>query len=219
MGFLFTEGIIRSRSDVLDIETFGPVTEPLSLQNQIKVFLKSGESVADRNFQRFFFSNSSCGVCGKASIQALEMLHQPQIDLHSFKIENQKLRQLPDSLTSCQSEFKLTGGCHGVALVDHEGQILLVKEDIGRHNAMDKLIGQLLIEDNLEMKDKMVLVSGRASFELVQKALMADIAFFAAIGAPSSAAVDLSRAFGMTLVGFLKNADYNVYHEARRIVS
>jgi len=219
MGFLFSEGLIQSREDVLELEAFGPVTEPLSLQNQLKVLLRSGESVANKNFQRYFYANSSCGVCGKASIQALQMLHEPCIEPDSFKIKDQDLRKLPEILRTSQCEFGQTGGSHAVALVDLQGRMLLLKEDIGRHNAMDKLLGQLLIEDRLDIRDKMVLVSGRASFELVQKALMADIPCFAAIGAPSSAAVDLSKKFDMTLVGFLKDTGYNIYHEAQRIIN
>lgn len=217
-GFLFSEGIIRSREDIEGIELFGPLTQPYSLQNQIKVSLKSGERMAEKNFQRYFYSNSSCGVCGKASIQALEMLHQPNIEKTGFTIHDQTLRQLPGQLHLPQPEFEKTGGLHGVALVNRHGEILLTREDIGRHNAMDKLIGQLIMEDSMEMNDKMILVSGRASFELVQKALIADIPCFASIGAPSSAAVDLANTFGLTLIGFLKENNYNIYNSAFRVV-
>lgn len=218
IGFLFTEGIITCIEDVEDMAAFGPITEPHNLQNQIKVTLKSGERIADRDFQRYFYSNSSCGVCGRASIQALEMFHQPDIPESGFEIEDQSLRQLPQGLRSLQPDFEQTGGLHGVALVDSTGEILHVKEDVGRHNAMDKLIGQLVRAGNLQMKDKLILVSSRASFELVQKALVADIPFFAAIGAPTSAALDLATKFGMTLVGFLKGNDYNIYQGSHRIL-
>lgn len=218
IGFLFTEGIITCIEDVEDMAAFGPITEPHKLQNQIKVTLKSGERIADRDFQRYFYSNSSCGVCGRASIQALEMFHQPDIPESGFEIEDQSLRQLPQGLRSLQPDFEQTGGLHGVALVDSTGEILHVKEDVGRHNAMDKLIGQLVRAGNLQMKDKLILVSSRASFELVQKALVADISFFAAIGAPTSAALDLATKFGMTLVGFLKGNDYNIYLGSHRIL-
>ena len=217
-GFLFAEGIISDYADISKMEYFGPVTEPLLIQNQLKVHLKSGAGLEDKNFQRYFYSNSSCGVCGKSSIQALQMLHQPKIEENSFVIREQRLRELPKCLRATQSEFNRTGGLHGIALVDVHGEIMLTKEDIGRHNAMDKLIGHLLMDGDLSTSDKMVLVSGRASYELVQKALMADIPFFAAIGAPSSAAVDLATAFGMTLVGFLRDDDYNIYHKSHRIV-
>jgi FdhD protein len=228
-GFLFAEGIIRSPGDIEKIEFFGPVTEPLHLQNQVRIYLRSGERMAEKNFQRYFYSNSSCGVCGKSSIQALEMLHEPDIDLDGFRITENRLMQLPDSLRLGQREFHLTGGLQGAALVDTQGEILHIMEDIGRHNALDKLIGQLLLKagaeevasgqsSDLETRDKMLLVSGRASYELVQKALMADVSFFASIGAPSSAAVDLANTFGMTLVGFLSHNDYNVYNQAHRIL-
>ena len=218
IGFLFSEGIISCINDVERIEVFGPFTEPHNLQNQIKVKLKSGERVAERDFQRYFYSNSSCGVCGKASIQALEMFHQPEILETGFEISDQSLRHLPEKLRSWQHDFLQTGGLHGVALVDSDGDIILVKEDIGRHNAMDKLIGQLVRADDLETKNKLILVSSRASFELVQKALVADIPFFAAIGAPSSAALELAAEYGMTLVGFLKENDYNIYQGSHRIL-
>ena len=145
------------------------------------------------------------------------MLHQPRINQHGFTISDENLRQLPESLRSSQEEFKTTGGLHGVALVDDGGELLITKEDIGRHNAMDKVIGHLVLNDLMQTHDKMILVSGRASYELLQKSLMADIPFFASIGAPSSAAVDLATTFGMTLVGFLKSRDYNVYNKPHRI--
>lgn len=216
-GFLFSEGIVRRQEDIINIEPFGPTTEPYALQNQIKVHLNSGERMAEKNFQRYFYSNSSCGVCGKASIQALEMLHKPDIHPLGFSIDDEILRQLPTSLHNTQLDFEKTGGLHGVSLIDQTGKILLTKEDVGRHNAMDKLLGDLLANGEMDLQNKMILVSGRASFELVQKSLVADIPFFAALGAPSSAAVDLANTFGTTLVGFLKSTGYNVYHGAHRI--
>jgi FdhD protein len=217
IGFLFSEGIISCMDDVEGIEAFGPFTEPHNLQNQVKVKLRTGERVAEKDFQRYFYSNSSCGVCGKASIQALEMIHQPNIAETGFEISDSSLRRLPEKLRSFQHDFLQTGGLHGVALAASDGEILLTKEDIGRHNAMDKLIGHLVRANDLETKNKLVLVSSRASFELVQKALVADFPFFAAIGAPSSAALDLAAEFGMTLVGFLKGNDYNIYQGSHRI--
>ena len=217
VGFLYAEGLIASCADISKMEFFGPVAEPLKIQNQLKVHLKSGERVADKNFQRYFYSNSSCGVCGKSSIQALQMLRQPEIIEHNFVISEQLLKQLPDVLRASQQDFAQTGGLHAASLVDQNGIMEVTKEDIGRHNAMDKLIGQMLLDGELETNDKMILVSSRASFELVQKALMADIPFFAAIGAPSTAAIDLAKTFGMTLVGFLRHDDYNIYHGPHRI--
>lgn len=217
VGFLYAEGLIASYTDISEMEFFGPVSEPLNIQNQLKVYLKSGERVADKNFQRYFYSNSSCGVCGKSSIQALQMLRQPEIIEHNFVISEQLLKQLPDGLRATQLDFAQTGGLHAASLVDQNGMMAATKEDIGRHNAMDKLIGQMLLDGELKTNDKMILVSSRASFELVQKALMADIPFFAAIGAPSTAAIDLAKTFGMTLVGFLRDDDYNIYHGPHRI--
>ncbi len=217
VGFLYTEGIVSDLDDIENVEFFGPFTEPLMIQNQINIYLNSHERIAEKNYQRYFYSNSSCGVCGKSSIKALELLHQPEIEENSFRIHDRDLRQLPGRLRVTQTEFDRTGGLHGVALVNQEGEILLTMEDVGRHNALDKLIGSLLLNSSLKVKNKMVLVSGRVSFELVQKALMADIPFMAAISAPSSAAVDLAKAFDMTLVGFLGNNEYNIYNKAHRI--
>lgn len=216
-GFLFSEGIIRAFSDIDDMQFFGPTSEALGIQNQLKVYLKTNERVADRSFQRHFFSNSSCGVCGKASIQALQMMHEPDVHSDNFVICESALRSLPEKLRAYQAEFEQTGGLHAVALVDSDAEIVMVKEDIGRHNAMDKLIGQRLVDGDMPINDKMVLVSGRASFELLQKSLMADIPFFASIGAPSSAAIALSSTFNATLVGFLKPNGFNVYHHGARI--
>jgi len=216
-GFLFCEGIISSLADIEDFEFFGPRSDPLQIQNQVKVTLKSDEKVRNRELKRYFYSNSSCGVCGKASIQALALQHEPDLQDSSFLIEDKKLRALPRLLRTTQGEFIQTGGLHGIALVNSAGRILLTKEDVGRHNALDKLIGGTLMSEQYKGSGNMILVSGRASFELVQKALMADISFLASIGAPSSAAVDLAKAYNMTLLGFLKETTYNIYNGAHRI--
>lgn len=217
IGFLFCEGIISSLEDIEELGFFGPISDPLGIQNQVKVTLKSDERIRNRDFKRHFYSNSSCGVCGKASIQALALQHEPQLQDLSFFIDDKKLKALPEQLRATQNEFTQTGGLHGIAMVDRTGSILSTKEDIGRHNALDKLIGASLISGAHGNTDYMILVSGRASFELVQKALMADVPFLASIGAPSSAAIDLAKAYKMTLVGFLKETGYNIYSEAHRV--
>tara|TARA_B110000967_G_C18743460_1_gene488979 strand:+ start:64 stop:894 length:831 start_codon:yes stop_codon:yes gene_type:complete len=217
LGFLFSEGIISSLSDIDQIALFGPITEPYKIQNQIKITLRSADKIKDRDFRRDFYSTSSCGVCGKASIQALAMQHKPSLTKDGFVTTKENITALPKLLREFQEEFRRTGGLHGIALVSEGGQILSLKEDVGRHNAMDKLIGELLITGHYKSAENMVLVSGRASFEIVQKALMADIPFLASIGAPSSAAIDLAKEYGMTLVGFLKSTGYNVYCGEQRI--
>jgi len=163
IGFLFSEGIVRDLADIVDVRLTGPVTEPLQIQNQIKVTLVSGKMIAEKKFQRYFFSNNACGVCGKASIQALEMLHEPEIAMNTFSIDDETLRALPQKLRQSQSKFQHTGGLHAVALVDMHAALIQLMEDIGRHNAIDKLLGQLLIDNRLEVNDKMLLVSGGAS--------------------------------------------------------
>ncbi len=163
IGFLFSEGIVRDLADIVDVRLTGPVTEPFQIQNQIKVTLVSGKMIAEKKFQRYFFSNSACGVCGKASIQALEMLHEPEIAMNTFSIDDETLRALPQKLRQSQGKFQHTGGLHAVALIDRHGALIQLMEDIGRHNAIDKLLGQLWIDNRLEVNDKMLLVSGRAS--------------------------------------------------------
>lgn len=199
-GFLFTESIIKALAEIVRFE---------QLEENI-VLLTLHESVhfdAD-NLKRNFYATSSCGVCGKASI---ESIHSETIFLpwsSKFTIDKSKLFDLPEKLKLHQSQFEQTGGIHACALVDANGEIIHVREDVGRHNAMDKLIGSW---DTFPISTYMVIVSGRASFELVQKASKAGIPLMAAIGAPSSLAVQLAEEQGMGLIGFLRSGSYNVY--------
>jgi FdhD protein len=168
--------------------------------------------------QRHFYTTSSCGVCGKASIEAVAVQGVFDVRAAEFAIRGDRLGALPLGLRREQAVFEQTGGLHASGLFDADGDIELVREDVGRHNALDKLIGRSLLAGDVPLARRGIVVSGRASFELMQKAMVAGCAFVAAVGAPSSLAVELAREFGMTLVGFLKQTGYNVYNRADRIV-
>lgn len=216
-GFLFAEGLVKNKHDLLEL---GPDPEAINPDNSITATLASEAGYDTDRLQRHFFTNSSCGVCGKTSMQALELLHRPELSAQQPLIASPTLCQLPQLLRQQQQQFSATGGVHSAALFSPTGQLLRLREDVGRHNAVDKLIGSLLLDEQLQnARQAVLLVSGRASFELVQKALMADIAFLAAIGAPSSLALQLADRHGMTLAGFLKADGFNVYTGSQRISS
>lgn len=206
-GFLFTEGMISDQSQILEaIQTE---------LNIIEILLGEDVQFDPSQFSRNFYATSSCGVCGKASIESIhsETIHLPWKS--GFRIESKILTSLPKNLFDQQISFSKTGGIHACALIDKQGAFIDVKEDVGRHNAMDKLIGANAI---YPLSDAMVLVSGRASFELVQKASKAGVGLMAAIGAPSSLAVQLAEEQGMTLIGFLKRDGFNLYCGEARVL-
>jgi len=214
-GFLFAEGIIKTKNDIRDLSRDREATNP---DNNITVTLSQELEYDQERLQRHFFTNSSCGVCGKTSMQALELLHQPNLSANTPLITADTLCKLPNILRQQQQQFSATGSVHSAALFSPDGKLLRLREDVGRHNAMDKLIGSLLLEDQLQLARQLVLlVSGRASFELVQKALMADIPILASIGAPTSLAYQLASRHGMTLAGFLKSDSFNIYNSPERI--
>jgi FdhD protein len=216
VGFLYTEGIIGSREDVASVGPCGPPA-PNGLIIVLRVELAPGVAVDLDRLERHFYTSSSCGVCGKSSIEAVAVQSRHDLHASAFRIGAEALGGLPEALRAEQSVFEQTGGLHASGLFDSTGRILLVREDVGRHNALDKLIGNRLMADAVPLDDFGVVVSGRASFELVQKAMMAGCAFLAAVGAPSSLAVELAAEFGMTLVGFLKRDRFNIYTGAERI--
>jgi FdhD protein len=217
-GFLFTEGIIKGRSDIDAIETCGPPAPGSGLHNVVRVELQQDVSVDLGRLQRHFYTTSSCGVCGKASLDALRVAgHEPLATGVSFSTS--ALTSIPDKLRASQGTFDATGGLHAAATFNSDGQLGPVMEDVGRHNAVDKVIGRMLLDDMLPASNSGMMVSGRASFELVQKSLVAGIPLLAAVSAPSSLAVSLAREFNMTLVGFLRGSTYNVYSVPERLVS
>ncbi len=217
VGFLFTEGIIHDRAEVQGVVPRGEVG-PNGLVNVVRVDLAPGVKVDFKRLERHFYTSSSCGICGKASIESVAV--QGRFDLHSsgVRIGAEPLGALPALLKTEQAVFEQTGGLHASGLFDASGKISAVREDVGRHNALDKLIGRALLDGRVPLTDFGLVVSGRASFELMQKAKIAGCAFVAAVGAPSSLAVELAQEFGMTLVGFLKPGRFNVYNRADRIL-
>jgi FdhD protein len=216
-GFIFTEGIINSYSDIEKTEyVFAACSE--NKQNVLQVTLDKNVTPNLSNAERNFYTTSSCGICGKASINAIKTVSSFNNQTTDTKnIDPAFFLDLPGILLEQQKIFADTGGLHAAALFNEKGEILLAREDVGRHNALDKLIGACLKENMLPLNDSVLLLSGRASFELVQKATMANIRIIAAIGAPSSLAVSLAEEFGITLVGFLRNNRFNIYSAAQRI--
>lgn len=209
-GFLFSEGIVTARGQMKDFDE--------RRANVVGVELSPELTLDLARLERHFYTTSSCGVCGKASLEALSLQGCEALDDEGLRLSAESLRALSANLAPHQALFGETGGNHAAALFDARGEILLVREDVGRHNAMDKLIGRLLLDGRLPLREHGILVSGRASFELLQKALMARCPLLAAVGAPSSLAAELAREYDITLVGFLSAKGFNIYNGARRIV-
>jgi len=210
LGFLFTEGVMKN-------PTLAKGCRVSCVDNEATVFFPKGQSPSLAQAERHFYATSSCGVCGKSSIGALyQQSPFPQSNFPLF-VTSSVVRLLPEKLRAAQSLFTETGGIHACGFFSGDGRLILVREDVGRHNALDKLIGAALLQDMLPLENGLLLLSGRASFELMQKAYMAGIQFVAAVGAPSSLAVDLARSRQMTLLGFLKGDRFNVYSGAERI--
>lgn len=212
-GFLFTEGILPSREAIANVTT-GDNSVEVTLTPEAVAAQPADVSSQTRNF----YLTSSCGVCGKASVDALVAAGCSAPDRGTPKVSAEVIRQLPDRLRNSQMVFDRTGGLHAAGLADPEGNIELVREDIGRHNAVDKLIGKALLDGRVPLSDRILVVSSRASFELVQKALMAGIPMLCSVGAPSSLAIETALRFGMTLAGFVRDQRFNVYAGADRIV-
>jgi FdhD protein len=210
-GFLFTEGIVQQAKQIADIQHCG------TQNNVVKVEIAAGVPIDFARLQRHFYTSSSCGVCGKTSIEALHATACPTLPPPHWQIEAALIHDLPSKLRAAQSVFDSTGGLHAAALFDVAGNLLALREDVGRHNAVDKLIGAQFQIGQTPLHDALLLVSGRASFELVQKTLMAGIPLLAAVGAPSSLAVELAQEFGMTLIGFVRDGRFNIYCGAERI--
>ncbi|MTI22342.1 formate dehydrogenase accessory sulfurtransferase FdhD [Fulvivirga sp. RKSG066] len=215
LGFLFTEGFIKSADQVRQIFHCEQVKSEEERGNVVKICLQPDVTVNLANTERNFYTSSSCGVCGKESIEALSF-YCKKID-SPLKIAENILFAAPEKMRAAQDVFEHTGGLHAAALFDQTGELKLLREDIGRHNALDKLIGAALAEDMIPLHEYYVVVSGRVGFELVQKSTAAGIPLLAAVGAPSSLAVKLADEYNMTLVGFLRDKKYNIYTGEHRI--
>jgi FdhD protein len=213
-GFLYGESVLGSKDDLNAVRYC--VTNKVEQQYNIVTVDLRGPMPDVGGLDRHFYTSSACGVCGKASLDQIGELGGPDLGEGPIVSEDLVL-SLPDRLREAQRVFEKTGGLHAAALFDADGNLEAVREDVGRHNAMDKLVGWGLMEERLPFTDKIILVSGRASFELVQKALRAGAGFFCAVSAPSSLAVDVASRFGMTLVGFIRDDSFNVYTGEQRI--
>jgi len=217
LGFLFTEGIINSMEEVISVKYCEDLDRTEGLENLMRVELKPFVEISNEQFKRNFYTTSSCGVCGKASIDSIKVTCNP-LSGESIKVDKELLFGLPDKLRDAQLVFKHTGGLHASGLFDVRGTLIAHHEDVGRHNALDKLVGSRLMTDRTVFPKSILVLSGRISFELVQKALRSGIQVIAAVGAPSSLAVNLAEEFGMTLVGFLKGDQFNIYTGKERVV-
>lgn len=217
VGFLFTEGIITSAAQIASVEPVGAPAPGGDYRNIIRVELQPEVSLDLERLERHFYTTSSCGVCGKASLEALRVTGQQPMTSVSTRFSREVIVQMPDKLRDSQLVFSRTGGLHAAAVFTPDGEIQIVREDVGRHNAVDKVIGALLRAGRLPAREMGLLVSGRASFELMQKALVAGLPLLAAVGAPSSLAVSLATEFDMTLIGFLRGGRFNLYSGQRRL--
>jgi FdhD protein len=211
-GFLLTEGIITNFTQVLSMRYIANANENVDLQsNVLQIDLHARVPFAMEKLQRHFYTSSSCGVCGKTAIELVQQQSCYFLSPDFPKVQSSILVQLPKKLRSIQRLFEETGGIHAVALFDTEGNLLAIREDIGRHNALDKLLGFALKENLIPLRENILLLSGRISFELVQKAAIAGIPIIAAIGAPSSLAIELAAENNITLIGFLREERFNIY--------
>ena len=218
IGLLFCEGIINKISEVEKVEFLGEKVGKFDLQNKIRATLNNGENLDVTHLRRNFLTNSSCGVCGKTSMDSLEIICKTKINSGIPKIKNSLITKIPNLLRQNQSEFSKTGGIHASALFNKEGIPLVIKEDVGRHNALDKVIGHSLKNFLFDTKNQFIACSGRLSFELVQKTLMSNIGLLMGVGAPTSLAIDLAKRFDMTLIGFVKSDSFNIYCGENRIL-
>ena len=213
-GFLFTEGILQSKNQISNIKHCGKFPNN---QNTVRIDLTPEIVIDFKKLERNFYTTSSCGVCGKSSIEALTTGAKKieQVDLPQVSAET--IHELPNKLRQLQTVFDETGGLHAAALFDVAGNLIELREDVGRHNAVDKLIGKQFLADKIPLADKILFLSGRASFELIQKAVMAQIPIICAVGAPSSLAVEAARNFNVTLLGFVRDNRFNIYTGERRV--
>ena len=235
VGFLMTEGVVSDSADITQIRYVAGCSNAVTTahdersevdtavlpyqpeRNIIQVTLAPNVTVSMANLERNFYTTSSCGICGKASLLALRTVCPPRA-VNAFQIAAQVLYSLPSRLRDAQKVFQRTGGLHAAGLFDAAGQLFSSREDVGRHNAVDKLLGAEFLADHTPLRDRLLLLSGRASFELLQKSLMGGIPMVVSVGAPSSLAVQVAREFDITLVGFLRGDHFNVYHGAARVI-
>ena len=218
VGLLFNEGVINNFSEISKIELIGEKVGKYNLQNKIRATLNNVKNLDIKRLRRNFLTNSSCGVCGKTSIDSIEVISKKKLHPSKPQIKTSVVTKIPNILRQEQSEFSKTGGIHASALFNASGKPLIIKEDVGRHNALDKVIGHSLENSLFDNDNQFIACSGRLSFELVQKTLMANIGLLMGVGAPTSLAIDLAKRFDMTLIGFVKSDSFNIYCGENRIL-
>jgi FdhD protein len=217
-GFLFNEQIVQKIEDIESIESYGDKVGQYNIQNKILATLSNSENVNISKIKRDFLTNSSCGVCGKSSLEALEIIKKDKTSSSEPQISKEVIIQSPNTLRDNQSEFSKTGGIHASGLFSSNGDLVELREDVGRHNALDKLVGSVLANQQLDPKSQFITCSGRLNFELVQKVLMTNIGIMIGVGAPTSLAIDLANKFDMTLIGFVKRDSFNIYTNNKKVI-
>ena len=217
-GFLYNEQIIQNLSEVDNIESFGDKVGKYNIQNKILITLNNSKNINISKIKRDFITNSSCGVCGKSSLDALEITKKEKTLSSDPKLTKEIIIQSPTILRNNQSEFSKTGGIHASGLFSSDGKLISLREDVGRHNALDKMIGNALEENQIDHKNQFITCSGRLNFELVQKVLMTNIGLMIGVGAPTSLALDLANRFDMTLIGFVKEDSFNIYTNNQKVI-
>ena len=217
-GFLYNEQIIQNIKEIENIESFGEKVGQYNIQNKILVTINNSKNVNISKIKRDFLTNSSCGVCGKSSLDALEIIKKEKTPKSDPKLSKDTIIQSPSILKKNQSEFAKTGGIHASGLFSSDGNLISLREDVGRHNALDKMIGDSLINNYLKPNDQFITCSGRLNFELVQKVLMTNIGLMIGVGAPTSLAIDLANRFDITLIGFVKEDSFNIYTNNQKVI-
>jgi len=217
-GFLFNERIVENVNQIIKIEKKGDKVGDYNIQNKIEATIDNSKNIDIGKLKRNFLTNSSCGVCGKASLDTIEVIKNEKLNLSFPRIKKEIIMKSPELLISEQSEFSKTGGIHASSLINDSGKVIVTREDVGRHNALDKVVGYVHTKKLIDNHSQFIACSGRLNFELVQKGLMSNIGVMAGVGAPTSLAIDLAKRFGMTLLGFVKNNSFNIYTNKERII-
>ena len=216
-GFLFNEQIIQNLNEIKEIVSIGNKVGQYNIQNKILITLNNSKNINISKIKRDFLTNSSCGVCGKSSLDALEIIKKEKVSNIEPKLSKETIIRSPSILRDNQSEFSKTGGIHASGLFSSDGKLISLREDVGRHNALDKMIGNALIKNQINPQNQFITCSGRLNFELVQKVLMTNIGLMIGVGAPTSLAIDLANRFDMTLIGFVKEDSFNIYTNNQKV--
>ncbi len=217
-GFLFNEQIIQNLSEIKEIKSIGNKVGQYNIQNKILITLNNSKNINISKIKRDFLTNSSCGVCGKSSLDALEIIKKEKVSNIEPKLSKETIIRSPSILRDNQSEFSKTGGIHASGLFSSDGKLISLREDVGRHNALDKMIGNALYKNQINPQNQFITCSGRLNFELVQKVLMTNIGLMVGVGAPTSLAIDLANRFDMTLIGFVKEDSFNIYTNNQKVI-